>query len=320
MREKVLLAAFLFALLLPSPSDARWQQSLKCAFSSREKRIRYRCRVAYDGSRFNGWQYQNNARTVQGELEGILSQRFNRTIRIVGAGRTDAGVHARGQAFHFDLMQGELDDVHKLQTSLNSMLERDVRVWNLQEAPPPITKEAASNGTITTFPWHVIYNSKQKLYSYRICTAASMDPLLRHSRQYVDWGDVDVIKLEWALKQFEGTHNFRAFSGAIEQKERHEGKQVGTVRTVYKVDFADEGHGLYRIDFLLQGALYKMVRNMMGTALDVSRNRLKKDTFLELLHHNISDDVDQFVRDDNPCKPAPPEGLTLERVFFDGDF
>jgi tRNA pseudouridine38-40 synthase len=138
---------------------------------------------------------------------------------------------------------------------------------------------------------------------------------------YVDSGDVDVIKLEWALKQFEGTHNFRAFSGAIEQKERHEGKQVGTVRTVYKVDFVDEGHGLYRIDFLLQGALYKMVRNMMGTALDVSRNRLEEDTFLELLHHNnISDDVDQFVRDDNPCKPAPPEGLTLERVFFDGDF
>jgi tRNA U38,U39,U40 pseudouridine synthase TruA len=100
----------------------------------------------------------------------------------MGAGRTHAGVHARGQAFNFNLLQGELDDVHKLQTSLNSMLMRDVRVWNLQEAPPPITKEA-SNGTITTFPWHVIYNSKQKLYSYRICTAAFMDPLLSHTRR-----------------------------------------------------------------------------------------------------------------------------------------
>ena len=130
-----------------------------------------------------------------------------------------------------------------------------------------------------------------------------------------------MMKLEWALRQFEGTHDFRAFSGAIEQKEKHEGRQVGTVRTVYKVDFINEGHGLYRIDFLLQGALYKMVRNMVGTALDVSRGRLEEDTFLGLLHHNISDEhVDQFVRDDNPCKPAPPEGLTLERVYFDGDF
>jgi tRNA pseudouridine38-40 synthase len=199
------------------------------------------------------------------------------------------------------------------------MLPRDVRVWNLQEAPPAVTKEV-SNLTITTFPWHVIYNCSQKLYSYRICTAASMDPLERHTRHFVDWGELHVMNLEWALKQFEGTHDFRAFSGAMEQKEKREGKKLGTVRTVYKVDLVDEGHGLYRVDFLLQGALYKMVRNMMGTALDVSRGRLEKDTFLELLHHNVSNEVNQFVRDDNPCKPAPPEGLTLERVFFDSDF
>jgi tRNA pseudouridine38-40 synthase len=249
----------------------------------------------------------------------------------VGAGRTDAGVHARGQAFHFDLHHGEqLHDNNMrqlLQTSLNSMLPRDVRVWNLQEAPPPVTKEEASNDattttttTITTFPWHVIYNCNQKLYSYRICTAASMDPLERHNRHYVDWGDMHVLTLEWALQQFQGTHDFRAFSGAMEQKEKREGRQLGTVRTVYKVDLVDEGHGRYRIDFLLQGALYKMVRNMVGTALDVSRGRLEKDTFLGLLHHNTSNEVDQFGRDDNPCKPAPPEGLTLERVFYDGDF
>jgi hypothetical protein len=160
MRGEVLLAAFLFAFGLASPSNAHWRQSLKCAFASRKKWIRYRCRVAYDGSGFNGWQYQDNARTIQGELEGILSQRFNRTIRIVGAGRTDAGVHTRGLAFHFDLLRGELDDVHKVQMSLKSMVTRDLRVWNLQAAPPPITKEAP-NGTISTFPWHAIYNSKK---------------------------------------------------------------------------------------------------------------------------------------------------------------
>ena len=80
-----------------------------------------------------------------------------------------------------DLLQGELGDMHKLQTSLSSMLMRDGRVWNLQETPRPITKEA-SNGTITTFPWNVIYHSKQKLYSYRVCMTSSMDLLLRRMR------------------------------------------------------------------------------------------------------------------------------------------
>ena len=198
------------------------------------------------------------------------------------------------------------------------MLNQDVRVWNLGQAPPSLVN-STWNGTMSSLPWHVIYSAEKKLYSYRMCTAAAMDPLLRHTRHHVDWGDLDIAKLEWALKCFEGTHDFRAFAGAIEQKEKHEGKAVGTVRTVYKVDFVDEGHGLYRVDFLLKGALYKMIRNLMGTAIDVSRGRMDESTFLQLLHHD-DDETNQFVRDDNPCKPAPPEGLTLENVFFEDDF
>jgi len=98
---------------------------------------------------------------------------------------------------------------------------------------------------------------------------------------------------------------------------------------VYRVDLVDEGDGKYRIDFLLKGALYKMVRNMMGTALEVAQGRMAESKMLELLHHagpeiRSEDDGDgkvlQFVRNDNKCKPAPPQGLTLERVFFDDDF
>lgn len=319
----------LIAFLPVSCRGARGRHSPSvCAFASPsprddKKRIRYRCRVAYDGSRFNGFQYQNNARTIQGELEEILSRRFNRTIRIVGAGRTDAGVHARGQAIHFDLLEGELDDdssIHQLQHSMNRMLPKEVIVWNLEQAPLP-TIQQTSNGTVAIFPWHVIYNSNQKLYSYRICVASAMDPLERHARHHVDWGDVNITLLNQTLQKFVGTHDFRAFSGAIEQKEKKENKSVGTVRTIYKVDLVEEegGDGLYRIDILLKGALYKMIRNMVGTAIDVSRGRMSEETFLRLLHHNDST-IDQFVRDDNPCKPAPPQGLTLERVYFDGDF
>lgn len=259
----------------------------------------------------------------QGTIEEVLSRRFNRTIRIVGAGRTDAGVHARGQAIHFDLLEHEClendDELATLQHSLNRMLPQEIIVWNLQPAPPPRIVTTSKNVT-DLFPWHVIFNSQQKLYSYRICIASAMDPLQRHSRHHVDWGNVDITLLNSTLQHFVGTHDFRAFSGAIEQKEKKEQKQVGTVRTVYRVDLIqeEEGDGYYRIDILLKGALYKMIRNMVGTALDVSRGRMSTETFLELLHHD-TDDVDQFVRDDNPCKPAPPQGLTLERVYFDDD-
>jgi len=206
--------------------------------------------------------------------------------------------------------------IQQLQHSMNRMLPKEVIVWNLEKAPLP-TIQTTPNGTTAKFPWHVIYNSQQKLYSYRICVAPAMDPLERHTRHHVDWGDVNITLLNQTLQKFQGTHDFRAFSGAIEQKEKKDNKSVGTVRTVYSVDLLEEGEGLYRIDILLKGALYKMIRNMVGTAIDVSRGRMSPESFLQLLHHK---DNGQFVRDDNPCKPAPPQGLTLERVFFDGDF
>jgi tRNA pseudouridine38-40 synthase len=90
---------------------------------------------------------------------------------------------------------------------------------------------------------------------------------------------------------------------------------MGTVRTVYKVDLIEEGNGNYRVDFLLKGALYKMVRNMMGTALDVSKGRMEEETLIDLLNRTEDD-----VRNNNRCKPAPPEGLCLERVFFPDEF
>ena len=131
--------------------------------------IRFRGRVAYDGTGFNGWQTQSKGRTVQAELEEVLSRRFNRRVTVVGAGRTDAGVHARGQAFHFELRAGEIDtkeDELKLQRAMNSMLRRDARVWKVSRAPAAIEK-FRDDGSIAVHKWHVIYESTKKLYSYR---------------------------------------------------------------------------------------------------------------------------------------------------------
>lgn len=329
-----------------SPSQPQQEGQIIENYNIKGERNRYRARVAYDGSGFVGFQIQSKGRTIQGELEKVLSQRFNSQVKVVGAGRTDAGVHARGQAFHFDIssdrsltkevqsqeLQQSLDTTDSdesqfcscLQTSLNSMLPQDLRVWNISKCPPPetFTKFLPDGKTsIRTYNWHVIYNAKKKLYVYRISMgpqSVSTDPLQRYTRVYVD-GDIDSEYLRKILKHYEGTHDFRAFAGAIEANQRKDGiEHKNTVRTVHKVTLIDEGGGDYRIDILLKGALYKMVRNMVGTALDVAKGRVKEELMLQMLHHEHG--TEQFVRKDNKCKPAPPEGLTLEKVYFDDDF
>jgi tRNA pseudouridine38-40 synthase len=115
------------------------------------------------------------------------------------------------------------------------------------------------------------------------------------------------------LKRFEGYHDFRAFAGGLDQLERKLGASMDTWRSVYSVDIVDEGHGLYRIDVVLKGALYKMIRNMVGTALHVAYGKMDEGEFNKLIDQQDG----LLTRFDNPCKPAPPEGLTLERVYFE---
>lgn len=312
-----------------------------------DKKIRFRGRVAYDGSGFRGWQVQRSqARTCQGVLEDALSLRFNRPVKIVGAGRTDAGVHARGQAFHFDLYPHEivtkskgdedsLSDVQderfcrQLQRALNSLLEQDIRVYNLMKSPSHSKRiQQLENGSQIEYEWHAIYSAEKKLYTYRISlrpNAITGHPLQRYTRLHVE-EDIDPQYLQKLLKHYEGEHDFRAFAGAIEVNLRKDGlEEKNTVRTVYSIELIDEGrNGQYRIEILLKGALYKMIRNMIGTALDVCRGRLTEEAMLEMLHHSTQDDSDeakkQFTRQDNKSKPAPPEGLTLEKVFYDDGF
>jgi tRNA pseudouridine38-40 synthase len=282
--------------------------------------FRCRARVAYDGNGFQGFQLQSNdSRTIQGELEKVLSQQFQHPIRVIGAGRTDACVHARGQAIHFDL-QSEYEllstkkadsighGIEKLQTSMNSMLRQDVRIYNLEVAPM-VVKQV--KGKLTELPWHAIYDAIGKLYLYRFSVSPAMNPLERHNRVNLSWKsrlkNLDV--LERTLKHFEGSHDFRAFAVGIDEKERGLEGIVNTTREVYSVQMIDEGDGNFRIEVRLKGALYKMIRNMVGTALDVARGIVSEEQFLQLLHEGAS-------RKKNKSKPAPPEGLTLEHVYY----
>eukprot|EP00578_Thalassiosira_sp_NH16_P029466 CAMPEP_0181089190 /NCGR_PEP_ID=MMETSP1071-20121207/7173_1 /TAXON_ID=35127 /ORGANISM="Thalassiosira sp., Strain NH16" /LENGTH=457 /DNA_ID=CAMNT_0023171127 /DNA_START=250 /DNA_END=1623 /DNA_ORIENTATION=+ len=402
-------------------------------------KTRFRARVSYLGTQFHGWQLQSNTNrsTVQGEIEGVLARRFGRRIPVLGAGRTDAGVHARGQAIHFDLFSNEMpfdppkrpqivgepmgnpilmiekdqqqtctDFCHELQHSMNRMTMLDIRLFNLQLAPYTQTfkkgkdidasssenkSEAAENcfepqkTKLLHFatrprPWHAIQSASSKWYSYRFILGPTLwNPMDRFTRTHFVHRPMfalespsnhrpsksasiepyaitqkDIDRLQAILRLYEGTHDFKAFGGKLEQNEKRAGMQINTIRTVYKVElvkeplkesyqFGIQNHadnnklprsqedqltfigeeGNYRIDFLLQGALYKMVRNMVGTAMEVWLGRLTEERLIALLRNvqdGRTDDTKKFRRKDNPCKPAPPEGLTLECVYYDDDF
>jgi tRNA pseudouridine38-40 synthase len=315
-------------------------------------------------------------------------------IRVTGAGRTDAGVHARGQAIHFDLPRvcfcerertlrrierqpadyanGSEPGVEAgcvpcygsplsaIETDLNRMLPSDLRIYHLQVAPAPTVETVQGGGTqrgdstdnlredhskslssdVTRGPsarpyvWNVMHHSSSKRYSYRLSLAPVMhDPLERFYRWHPDQADVILANLQVlasVLLLFEGTHDFRAFAGAIPRMEKYVGRRVDTVRTVYRARLVHENSVAgnqadrqnYRIDFDIQGALYKQIRNMVGTAIDTCRGRLTLADVHRLLNLD-EDDPDvastRAARDLNPSKPAPPQGLTLEKVFFDID-
>ncbi|CAN0267588.1 unnamed protein product, partial [Phaeothamnion confervicola] len=175
------------------------------------KNQRLLARVSYDGMAYRGFQLQpGNAKTVQGELEAVLSKRFGKGIYVVGASRTDTGVHARGQAVHFDLPSKAAGDMGRLEYACNQMLPEDIRMWNLTVAPAPSPERLAMG-----LPFHANVDASSKLYSYRIFIGPVVCPLDQLFRAHVP-GPIDLGLLDDALQQFRGTHNFAAFANQLD--------------------------------------------------------------------------------------------------------
>jgi len=134
---------------------------------------------------------------------------------------------------------------------------------------------------------------------------------------------VDIDELKRILHKFEGQHDFVCFAGELEQNKRKSGFALSTVRNIRNIELKQEYNGkdditehYYRIDIYLDGALYKMVRNIVGTAIDVARGWLDEQVLDDLLNEPSQLG---YSRKNNPCKPAPSNGLTLERVFYPDD-
>lgn len=246
--------------------------------------------LAYDGGDFHGWAAQPGLRTVQGEIEAALSTALRADLHVVCAGRTDTGVHARGQVVHLDVDRGTLVAaagrfaglaVEALCRRLNGLLEPDVRVRRVSEAPEGFDAR---------------FSAVSRRYAYRICDAVP-DPLLRG--HVLSWPRrLDEHAMAEASRVLVGLHDFAAFC------KQREGST--TVRTLLELGWVREGDvvvGTVRADAFC----HHMVRSLVGCLIAVGEGRRPVAWPAETLAGAVRDPAVAVV---------PPHGLTLEEVTY----
>lgn len=240
--------------------------------------------VSYDGTNYCGWQIQPNGTSVQSVLQNTLTAILTTPTQIFGAGRTDAGVHATGQVAHFET-ESKIPK-WELEKGLNSLLPDDIRIIGVEEAEPS---------------FHSRFSAKQKTYIYRVCTKPVQCPF---ERRYVFHytHQIDKRLIQKAIPFFIGTKDFSAFAN-----ESNRGSaSIDAVRTLYTIDLVDTDSG-FSLLFKGDGFLYKMVRNITGTLLDIGREWTK----LEAVEHILRSKMRSMG---GPA--APPHGLELQKVEY----
>lgn len=254
--------------------------------------VRVRLDLSYDGTLFSGWAKQaGGRRTVQGEVEDAL-----RTVTRSGAaaydltvaGRTDAGVHARGQVAHVDL-PGELWAEHreKLLKRLAGRLPKDVRVWGVAEAPEGFNARFAAL-------W--------RRYVYRVGDRpGGVDPLLRNHVLWHDW-ELDVDVMDAAAKSLVGEHDFAAYA------KKREG--ASTVREIFDFGVRRRDDGVVEIEVRADAFCHNQVRSMVGALVFVGDGHRGAEWPRKVLDARVRDSAVHVVR---------PHGLTLEEVAYPAD-
>ena len=238
--------------------------------------------VTYKGTNYQGWQKQPNVLTVQEVIETNLSKYFNREITIYGAGRTDAGVHALGQTFHFDV-DVESIDLDRLLYSINSMLPDDIKIDDLEQVDDE---------------FHARFSAKEKLYSY-LMVLRDKDPFF-YETMFVCPYPMDVEKLKECLTHFIGVHNFKNFTSKETDKDNF-------VREIY--DITTETNDAYvSILFRGNGFMRYMIRFIVGTAIEVARDRMSLEEVDTLLDENSERNIVSYK--------APASGLVLVDVKY----
>jgi tRNA pseudouridine38-40 synthase len=243
--------------------------------------MNYRLLIQYDGTKYNGWQRQkNNHNTIQGKIENVLSRLMDGPVEIIGASRTDGGVHGRGQVANVHL-EGMISP-EDLQEYLNKFLPEDIEITEVK---------------IVSDNFHSRYNAGNKTYSY---TIAMNNRKQVFNRKYIyHLGQrLDVEKMKEGAKLLEGEHNFQGFCAKKMNK--------STVRTIVKIDFTVEDDVLI-ITYVGSGFLYQMIRIITGTLIEIGLGTRQTASVTSVLAKRVRAEAGYL---------APAKGLCLEKIEY----
>jgi len=236
--------------------------------------------LEYVGTNYYGWQFIPNRPTVQGAVKKALETILRHEVKITGASRTDAGVHALGQVANFKTSR-EIE-LWRIQRALNGLLPSDIKVVKVEEVPLEFDSRRSAKG---------------KKYRYRIFTRSVPSPF-EYRRSWFLPLKLNVKEMERASKFLTGIHDFSAFC------KREKKKNVNPVREINEISFEEKGNAL-EIVFLGRSFLRHMVRIMVATLVEVGKGKLTPFEVKELLE-----------RKERIPLLAPPDGLYLEKVFY----
>lgn len=243
---------------------------------------RLKLTVAYDGTDYCGWQIQKNGVTVEEVLNRALSRLTGEKITVIGASRTDAGVHARGNVAVFDT--DTRIPAERIAYAVNALLPEDVVVVRSEEVPAG---------------WHPRKCVSVKTYEYRILNREFPDPVRRRDTYFVSF-PLDLDRMRQAAGYLKGTHDFKSFCSAQTSVE-------DTVRTIYSLDVEKAGD-LFTVRVRGNGFLYNMVRIIAGTLAGVGRGYFEPE------------EVERMLEEKDRTKAgvtAPPQGLTLVGIEYE---
>jgi len=247
--------------------------------------LRFKLTIAYDGTRYFGWQVQKGKMTVQQRVEEAMRELFPSLKRVHSSSRTDTGVHAMGMVAHVDIPEAECRmDVRKLLLAVNSFLPVDIRIVAVKRV-----KE----------DFHARFDAKGKQYVYLIWNHAAMNPLLLNRAWHVPV-PLDLGKMQKAAKLFVGKKDFKSFAST------HEYKMESTVRRLTRCDVRKEGF-TWKLIIEGEGFLYKMCRGIVGTLERVGQGKMTQAEIRRIFRER-----DRCVAGMN----APACGLTLWRVYY----
>lgn len=239
--------------------------------------------LAYDGTQYHGWQWQKNALTIQAVVEEKIQILTREQVTVIASGRTDAGVHALHQVCHF-LTHSDMDP-ESIRRGLNSLLPEDIFVRHAERAP---------------LEFHARYSVKSKTYEYRLLNREQPDLFLRHYAWHVT-RKLDAALMKACVSLLGGRHDFSSFKSARSEN-------LNPVREMIRSELhGPSEEGLVRFVFEADGFLRHMVRNIVGTIVEVGSGRTTREEFLRIIE----------ARDRKRAGvKAPPQGLVLMMVHY----